>query len=93
MIRSSLCEYTDACILLKEAITIIVAGADAVARQVGERKKQLIFNNCVPFINFISEKNNKENDKITGIAVFMSMPNLIEYSNNVYWKSMAILEI
>ena len=40
MMRSSLYDYSDACILAKEPNTIIEAGADAPPRQRDERNKK-----------------------------------------------------
>ena len=54
MLKSSLCDYSDACILVKEKITITGAGADPAARQTDERDKGVAFKNCVPFTNCIS---------------------------------------
>ena len=52
MLKSSLCDYSDAYILVKGTITIAGAGADAAARQVDERDKGVIFKNCAPFTPF-----------------------------------------
>ena len=46
MLKSSLCDYSDAYILVKGRITITGAGADAAARQADERNKGVIFKNC-----------------------------------------------
>ena len=43
MLRSNLCDYADAYILVKGTITIPGVGADAAARQANERDKSLIF--------------------------------------------------
>ena len=43
MSRSILCDYSDACILVKGTITITGAGADAAARQTDERDKGMAF--------------------------------------------------
>ena len=51
MLKSSLCDYSDACILVKRTITIAGAGADAAARQADERDKGVVFKNCTLFIN------------------------------------------
>ena len=51
MLKSSLCDYSDAHILIKETITITGAGDDAAVRQADERNKDVIFKNCSPFIN------------------------------------------
>ena len=45
MLKSSLCDYSDAYILVKGTITIAGAGADAAARQAGERNKGVAFKN------------------------------------------------
>ena len=47
MLRSSLCNYVDAYILVKGIITITGAGDDAVARRADERNEGVIFQNCV----------------------------------------------
>ena len=82
MLKSSLCDYSDAYILVKGKITIAGAGADAAARQADERNKGVIFKNCAPFINCISEINNTQIDNGKDIDIVMPMYNLIEYSHN-----------
>ena len=54
MLKSSLCDYSDAYILVKRKITITGAGDDAAARQADERDKGVAFKNCAPFTNCIS---------------------------------------
>ena len=39
MIRSNLCDYADACILVKRTITITVAGDDDAAKRLDEKTK------------------------------------------------------
>ena len=58
MLRSNLCDYADAYILVKGKITITGAGDDAAARQADERDKGITFKNCVPFTKCISRINN-----------------------------------
>ena len=82
MLKSSLCDYSDAYILVKGRITITGAGADAAARQADERDKGVAFKNCVPFTNCISEINNAQIDNAKDIDIIMPMYNLIEYSDN-----------
>ena len=82
MLKSSLCDYSDEYILVKRRITITGAGDDAAARQADERSKEVIFNNCAPFTNCISEINNIEIDNAKDFDIVMPMYNLIEYSNN-----------
>ena len=50
ILRSNLCDYADAYILVKETITITGAGADNAARQADERNEGVAFKNCTPFI-------------------------------------------
>ena len=84
MLKSRLCNYSDAYILLKGRIIITGSGADAAARQAinDERDKAAIFKNCAPFINCKSEINNTEIDNAKDIYIAMSMYNLIKYSDN-----------
>ena len=81
-LKSSLCYYLDTYILVKGTITIEVAGADAAARQADERDKGVIFKNCAPFTNCISEINNTQVGNAQDIDTVMPMYNLIEYSDN-----------
>ena len=59
MLKSSLCDYADAYILVKGTITITGAGNDAAARQADERNKGVIFKNCAPFTKCISKINDR----------------------------------
>ena len=51
MLKSSLCDYSDAYIFVKGTITIAGAGDNAAARQADERDKGVIFKNCAPSTN------------------------------------------
>ena len=82
MLRSNLCDYADAYILVKGTITITGAGDDAAARRADERNKGVIFKNCAPFTKCISKINDTEIDNAQDIDIVMPMYNLIEYSNN-----------
>ena len=82
MLRSSLCDYTDAYILVKGTITITGAGDDAAARRADERKKDVIFKNCAPFIMWISKLNNTEIDNAQNIDIVMLIYNLLKYRDN-----------
>ena len=81
MLKSSLCDYSDAHILVKGRITINGRGAAAAAREADERDKGIAFKNCAPFINCISEINNTQIDNAKDIDIVMPMYNLIEYSD------------
>ena len=82
MLKSSLCDYSDTYILVKGKITIAGEGADAAARQADERNKGVVFKNCAPFINCISEINNTQIDNAKEIDIVMPIYNLIECSDN-----------
>ena len=82
MLKSSLCDYADAYILVKGTITITGEGDDAAARQADERDKGVTFKNCAPFTKCISRINNTDIDNAHDIDIVMPMYNLIEYSDN-----------
>ena len=84
MIRSNLCDYADAYILVKGTITITGGPADATDanKRLDERDKGVIFKNCAPFVKCISRINNTEIDNPKDIDIVMPMYNLIEYSDN-----------
>ena len=55
MLRSSLCDYADAYILVKGAITVTGAKDDDAAKRLDERNKDAVFKNCAPFTKSISK--------------------------------------
>ena len=57
MLRSNLCDYADAYILVKGIVTITGAGANDAAKRLDERNKGVTFKNCAPFIKYISRIN------------------------------------
>ena len=74
IIRSSLWDYSDAYILVKGTITVpntVAAGA-----AVNDTNKKVIFKNCTPFTDCITEINNTQIDE--KFDVVMPMYNLIE---------------
>ena len=77
-LRSNLCDYRDAYILLSETVTVPnIAGARAAANN-----KKKIIKHFTPFTNCISEINNTQIDNAKDIDTVMPMYNLIEYSDN-----------
>ena len=82
MLRSSLCDYADAYILVKGTITTTGEGADDAAKQADERGKGVTFKNCAPFTKCISRINNIDIDNAQNIDIVMPMYNLTEYSDN-----------
>ena len=87
MINSSLCDYSDACILVKGKITITGEGAEDAVKRLDEKNKGVIFKNCAPFINCKTEINNTEVDNAKDIDIVMPAYNLIEYTGNYSKKS------
>ena len=82
MLKSSLCDYSNAYILVKGKIKITGRGADAKARQADERDNGVAFKNCAPFTNCISEINNTQVDNAKDIDIVIPIYNLIEYRDN-----------
>ena len=80
MLKSSLCDYSDAYILVKGTVSVNDTAAQGAA--VNNTNKKVIFKNCAPFTNCISEINNTQIDKAKDIDIVMPMYNLIEYSDN-----------
>ena len=79
MLKSSLCDYSDAYSLVKGTITVNnTAAADADANNTN---KKIIFKNCVPFTNCISEINNTQINNAKDINIIMNLYNLLEYSD------------
>ena len=80
MLRSSLCDYSDAYILVKGNISVNnTAGAGADANNIN---KKVIFKNCAPFTKCISKINNTQIDNAEYIYIVMPVYNFIEYSDN-----------
>ena len=57
MLRSSLCDYNNASILVKGTITF-VGGAGAALRAADRNNKQVMFKHCALYTDCISEVNN-----------------------------------
>ena len=79
MLKSSLCDYSDAYILVKGTISVNNTAAEGAAVNNNDRK--VLFKNCAPFTNCISEINNTQVDNAKDIDIVMPMCNLIEYSD------------
>ena len=76
MLRSDLCDFSDAYIVVKGDITL-EGDNDA-----NKRNKNLAFKNNAPFINCISKINGVKIDNAEDLDVVMPMYNLLEYSKN-----------
>ena len=75
MLNSSLCDYSDAYILVKETITIAPVPPTAV--NPNNNNKEVVFKNYVPFTDCIIEVNSTQTDNASDIDVVMAMYNLI----------------
>ena len=80
MLRSSLCDYGDAYILVKGNIIVNNTAVDGTAAN--NTNKKVIFNNCAPFTSCINKINNTQTDNAEYLDIVMPMYNLIEYSDN-----------
>ena len=88
MLRSCLCDYSSAYILVKGTVTVAnTAAADA---DTNNTNKKFIFKICVPCTSCITKINNTQIDDAQYIDVVMPLCNLIEYSDN-YSKTSGIL--
>ena len=77
MLRSSLCDFSDAYILVSRTITVAALAAGG-----GNNIIKVVFKNISPFTNCISEINNTQIGNARDSDVVMPTYNLIEYSNN-----------
>ena len=84
MLRSNLCDYSDAYILVNGTIT--VAGNHQRDRQ----NRPLIIKNNAPFISCIRRINGELIEDVDDLDIVMPMYNLLEYSKN-YRKSIGSL--
>ena len=80
MLRSILCDYGDAYILVKGNTTVNNTAPPGAAAD--NTNKKVIFKNCTPFTSCISKINNTQIDNAKYIDIVMSMYNLIKYSDN-----------
>ena len=84
MLRSDLCDYADAYILVNGTIT--VAGNQPRDRQ----NKLVILKNNAPFVSCITRINNELIEDADDLDIVMPMYNLLEYSKN-YRKTIGSL--
>ena len=84
MLRSDLCDYADAYILVNGTVT--VAGNQPRDRQ----NRPLILKNNAPFVSCITRINNELVEDADDLDIVISMYNLLEYSKN-YRKTIGSL--
>ena len=75
MLRSDLCDFSDAYIIVKGIITVVNPENE-------KRNKAVAFKNNAPFINYISKINGVQIDNAEDLKIIMLMYNLLEYSKN-----------
>ena len=86
MLRSDLCDYSHAYIVVKSTIT--VTNPDGA-----KRNKSVAFKNNAPFINCISKVNGVQTDNAEDLDVVMAMYNLLEYSKKLQKNNRKFVEL
>ena len=91
MLRSNLCDYSDAYILVKSTITVTAPGVNNNADNITDkRNRPLILKSNAPFVLCITRINGELIEDADDLDIVMSMYNLLEYSKN-YRKSIGLL--
>ena len=81
MLRSSLCDYSDAYILVKGAITVTAPGANNDTNNIRDkRNRPLILKNNEPLVSCITRTNGELIEDADDLDIIMPMYNIIEYS-------------
>ena len=89
MLRSNLCDYSDAYILVKGTITVTAPGVNNNANNKRDKKNRpLILKNNAPFASCIKRINGELIEDADDLDIVMPMYNLLEYSKN-YRKTIA----
>ena len=87
MLRSNLCDYSDAYILVKGTITVTAPGANNIREK---RNRPLILKNNAPFVSCITRINGELIEDADDLDIVIPMHNLLEYSKN-YRKTIGSL--
>ena len=91
MLRSNLCDYSDAYILVKGTITITAPGVNNNANDIRDkRNRRLILKDNAPFVSCITRINGELIEDADDLDIAMSMYSLLEYSKN-YRKTIGSL--
>ena len=91
MLRSSLCDYSDAYILVKGTITVTAPGVNNNANNIRDkRNRPLILKNNAPFVSCITRINAELIEDADDLDIVMPIYNLLEYSKN-YRKTIGSL--
>ena len=91
MLRSNLCDYSDAYILVKGTITVTAPGVNNNVDNIRDkRNRPLILKNNAPFVSCITRINGELIEDADDLDIVMSMYNLLEHSKN-YRKTIGSL--
>ena len=91
MLRSNLCDYSDAYILVKGTITVTALGANNGENNIRDKKNRpLILKNNAPFVSCITRINGELIEDADDLDIVIPMYNLLEYSKN-YRKTIGSL--
>ena len=91
MLRSNLCDYSDAYILVKGTITVTAPGVNNNVNNIRDKRyRSLILKNNAPFVSCITRINGELIEHADDLHIVMSMYNLLEYSKN-YRKTIGSL--
>ena len=83
MLRSNLCDYSDAYILVKGTITVTAPGVINNPNNLRDkRNRPLILKNNAPFVSCITRINGELIEDANDLDIVMSMHNLLQYSKN-----------
>ena len=83
MLRSNLCDYSDAYILVKGTITVTAPGVNNNANNIRDKiNRPLILKNNASFVSCITRINGELIEDADDLDIVMSMYNLLEYSKN-----------
>ena len=91
MLRSNLCDYSDAYILVKGTITVTAPGDNNDANNIRDkRNRSLILKNNAPFVSCITRINGELIEDANDLDIVIPMYNLVEYSKT-YRKTIGSL--
>ena len=83
MLRSDLCDYSDAYILIKGKIVVTAPGVNNDANNIRDkRNRPVILKNNAPFVSCITRINGKLIEDADDLDIVMPMYNLLEHSKN-----------
>ena len=91
MLKSNLCDYSDAYILVKGTVTVTAPGVNNNANNIRDkRNRPLILKNNAPFVSCITRINGELIEDANDLDMVIPMYNLLEYSKN-YRKTIGSL--